>query len=101
MVIVEKLAELVAEVVGSYATLSPNATLYHVHDPKLALDTVLVVPQKRQKAPYIVVVTRIEGEHVIIEADTTDRPVDEALMAVGIPRAQIILAYRGEHIAVA
>lgn len=97
---VTNLSERVAAVIGEYASASPNATLYHLHDAQQGIDAVVVVPQKRQKPPYIVVMTRLDGDHVRIESDTTDRPLEEALIAAGIPRSQIILAYRGEGIAV-
>ena len=45
--------------------------------------------------------TRIEGDHIIIEADTTDRPLDDALVAAGVPRSQIVLAYRDEATSIA
>jgi len=42
--------------------------------------------------------TRLEGERVLVEIDTTDRPVAEALVASGIPRSQITLTWHGEDI---
>lgn len=100
MASVTNLAETVEEVIGGYASASPNATLYHIHDAHLGIDTVVVVPDKRNKTPYIVVLTRLDGEYVVIETDTTDRPVEEALLTAGIRRSQIVLAHRGEGIPV-
>ena len=93
---VDNLMGIVADVVGSYATRSLNATLYHLHDEHIGTDAVIVVPQKRQNVPHVLVMTRIEHDQVVIETDRTDRPLEEALMAAGIPRSQIILAYAGE-----
>ena len=93
---VNNLAITVAEVVGSYATKSLNATLYHLHDSRIGTDAVIVVPQKRAHVPEVVMMTRIVNNHVVIESDRTDRPLEEALIAAGIPRSQIILAYAGE-----
>lgn len=44
----------------------------------------------------IVVMARVVGSIVIIDEDTTDRPLYKELMRAGIPREQIILAYAGE-----
>jgi hypothetical protein len=46
----------------------------------------------------VVVMARIVGDQVVIEADNTDRPLVKKLEARGIPRAKIILAYDGESI---
>lgn len=52
---------------------------------------------KSDKKHGIVVMARIENEHIIIEVDNTDKPLIDALLQQGIPRARIILAYRGEN----
>jgi len=95
---VTNLAEVVADVVSSYATHSLNATLYHLHDARIGTDAVLVVPIKRQNIPHVLIMTRIEDNVVIVETDRTDRPLEDALVDSGIPRAQIVLAYAGEGI---
>lgn len=41
---------------------------------------------------------RIVGNRIIIEDDKTNKPLVDALMQVGIPREQIVLAYAGESI---
>jgi hypothetical protein len=46
----------------------------------------------------IVVFARIAGDHVIIEEDTTNKPLLNALMQQGILREQIVLAYQGEPV---
>lgn len=46
----------------------------------------------------VVVLARILGDKVIIEEDTTNKPLVEALVQQGIPREQIILAYQGEPV---
>jgi hypothetical protein len=94
------IVETVAQVVAEYECPSPVATMYYVHDEKKRIDLVLVVPNDRTIEPHIVVMTRLDGEQVIVETDTTDRPLDEALMASGIPRRQVIVAWRGETAAV-
>lgn len=46
----------------------------------------------------IVVQARLAGDIVIIDADNTDRPLVERLMAEGIPREKIIRVYAGEEV---
>lgn len=53
-------------------------------------------PNPQQEPPRIVVLARIVGDQIIIEADNTDRPLYRHLIEVGIPREQITLAYAGE-----
>jgi len=45
----------------------------------------------------VMMMARLEDNHIIIEVDTTDKPLYEALMHAGIPREKIILAYAGEQ----
>lgn len=42
---------------------------------------------------------RIESETVIIEHDANNKPLLDMLIAAGIPREQIVLAYAGETLA--
>jgi hypothetical protein len=92
----DELKAIVNRVVARYATRSLNATLYHLHDEHIGTDAVIVVPQKRQNVPHVMIMTRIEDDQVVIETDRTDRPLEEALIAAGIPRSRITLAYAGE-----
>jgi XisI protein len=52
----------------------------------------------RKRLAGVVVLARIEGDFIIIEEDTTDRPLVKKLVAAGIPREKIILAYLDETI---
>jgi hypothetical protein len=55
----------------------------------------------RQKGEHVSstsLIVRIVGDFVIIEHDMNDKPLVDALVQAGIPRAQIILAYAGEPI---
>lgn len=56
---------------------------------------VIDTPERRQPAG-VVVLARVIGDYVIIEEDLTDRPLVDRLVAAGIPREKIILAYAGE-----
>jgi hypothetical protein len=72
---------------ASYLTQSDDGKLFSVVDVYQAqgkhyADTGLVV--------------RIEGKYVIIEHDMNNKPPVDALVQVGIPRSQLVLAYAGE-----
>ncbi len=41
---------------------------------------------------------RLINDHILIEKDTNDKPLVDALVQAGIPRQQIVLAYAGETI---
>ncbi|GIK67490.1 MAG: hypothetical protein BroJett018_52840 [Chloroflexota bacterium] len=56
---------------------------------------VIDTPERRQPAG-VVVLARVIGDYVVIEEDLTDRPLVDRLVAAGIPREKIILAYAGE-----
>ena len=83
--------------VSEYATRSLNANLYFIHDDSQKIDVVIAMPHNRQNVPHIVVMTRLAGQQVIVEMDNTDRPVEDALVASGIPRNQIAVAWQGEQ----
>ncbi|MBZ0319855.1 MAG: XisI protein [Anaerolineae bacterium] len=51
---------------------------------------------KPQWPADVVVMARIMGDYVIIEDDRTDKPLVKRLLAAGIPREKIILAYANE-----
>jgi hypothetical protein len=42
------------------------------------------------------IIARISDDRVIIEADSTNKPLYEALIQAGIPKQYIVLAYAGE-----
>jgi uncharacterized protein (UPF0218 family) len=43
------------------------------------------------------IIARLEGDKVIIEKDTTNKPLAEALLQAGIPEEQIELRYLDEQ----
>jgi len=71
----------------SYLTQSTDGNLYSVID-------ILPVGGKHQADAGLVV--RMMGDYLIIEHDMNNKPLVDALVQVGIPREQIILAYAGE-----
>jgi sulfur carrier protein ThiS len=44
----------------------------------------------------VVVMARLLGDKIVIEEDTTDKPLLDALLQRGVPRESILLAYDGD-----
>ena len=73
----------------SYLTQSTDRKLYTVTD-------VSSVDGKHQADISLAV--RLAGAYIVIEHDMNNKPLVDALVQVGIPRSQIILAYAGEPV---
>jgi hypothetical protein len=96
---VADLTSVIQHQVKDYAVPTYKAKTYYVGDEKQQIYTVIVVPNDNYPFPTkagITVMARIVDEYVVIDQDITDRPLYEALIAAGIPREQIVLAYAGE-----
>jgi hypothetical protein len=94
-----ELTELVQKEVESYARPAIKATAYAMSDVERQQYSVLIVPSYPRKfRAGIVVMARVVGNKVVIEEDTTDRPLVDELVRAGIPREQIICAYIGEKL---
>jgi XisI protein len=92
------LIETVKDIVFSYAGGGQHLRMF----PMMSLDervfAVTIVDEGVQRYPAaIVVMVRLDGDRVIIEEDTTDRPLVEALVNAGISRQNIVLAYIQEQ----
>jgi hypothetical protein len=92
------LLQITRREVDMYAGHSIGGTLYPVLDDLNQVYTVLYVDDKHEDRPvWAVVMARVVGDYVVIDEDTTDKPLVDALMINGgIPREKIILAYAGE-----
>jgi hypothetical protein len=93
------LAETVKEVTFSYAGGGFGIEVFPLANENLQVYAINVIdtPVRHQPAGVVVLV-RIVDNKVIIEEDTTDRPLVDALIHAGIPRENIVLAYAGETI---
>jgi hypothetical protein len=93
----ETIAELVAREVEKYAPAGLNARNYAILDSQRQLFAAMSVAEKDITPDRVVpiVMARLEGDLVIIEADNTNKPLSEALIQAGIPAEQIVLAYSG------
>lgn len=95
----DHLAEIVKEVVFWYAGSSPHTKTFRLENETEHVYAVTILDtQNRQLDASVVVIARVQGDLVIIEEDLTDRPLVDRLVAAGVPRDKIIMAYMGEPV---
>ncbi|MBC7810480.1 MAG: XisI protein [Burkholderiales bacterium] len=97
----DNLIQIVCEEVEKYAVggRGMNFIAFPVLDDIRQTYTVTTVNYpKRDEFADVIVLARVVGDKVIIEADATDKQLVDALIQRGIPREQIVLAYLGEPI---
>ena len=93
------LNSIVRQEVEKYEGASFNSRIMPVYDEAHQTYMIVSIGEPATKNPAIpIVMARIEGDHVIIEADNTDKPLVEALIQVGVPRDKITLAYMDESL---
>lgn len=96
-----QLNDIVREEVAKYAGSGRgiNAILFPLLDDARNTYAVNAVDYPtREDYAMVVVLARVVGDKVVIEEDTTDKKLIDALLQRGIPRSQIVLAYSGEPI---
>lgn len=97
----DNLTAVLCEEVLKYAAggRGANILLFPVVDDARQTYSVLAVDYPSRKATAgVVVLARIVGDQVVIEEDTTDKPLIDALLQRGIRHENIILAYENEPI---
>src|SRR5262245_39449095 len=97
----DQLAEITREEVRKYVGngTGANILLFPLLDDVNHIYAVNAVDYpSRKEVAGVVILVRIVGDKVVIEEDSTNKPLVDALIQRGIPREQIILAYRGEPI---
>jgi hypothetical protein len=85
---------IVQKTVADYVTPAYKGKLYYAHNQDEGLHTVLFVPDNDYPVAMeteVVIMARVVDDTVIIEQDTTDRPLIHKLQANGIPHEQIIV----------
>ncbi len=95
------LKEIVREEVAKYAGSGrgANIILFPLLDDERQLYAVNAVDYPtREEVALVIVLARIVEDKVVIEEDTTDKKLVDALLQRGIPREKIVLAYAGEPI---
>lgn len=97
----DSLAQIVREEVKKYAGSGRGANLILfplLDDENQTYSVVAVDYPTRHDIALVVVLARIVDGKVVIEEDTTDKKLVDALIQRGIRREQIVLAYEGEPI---
>ena len=94
------LSEITRREVERYVGYSDESNLYFLSDDEHHTYAVVDVPHfPRTYSTEIVVMARVVGDAIVIDEDTTDKPLVDALMVnAHIPRDKIILAYQSETI---
>ncbi|MBX3066194.1 MAG: XisI protein [Anaerolineae bacterium] len=96
----DQLEQTVKNVVFGYAGGGPNILVFPVENPSKRVYGVIIIDHPLRKRPAgVMIMARLIGDKVIIEEDSTDRPLVDAMVNAGIPREQIVLAYEGEQLA--
>ncbi|HXT38022.1 MAG TPA: element excision factor XisI family protein [Chloroflexota bacterium] len=93
----DTLSDTLAEVVAGYAGRDLNGDSFLTQNADRTVLTILSVGNLHgQHFAVTSLAVRLVGEHIVIEHDLNDRPLVDALVAVGVPREKIVLAYAGE-----
>lgn len=94
-----RLAEIVKEAVFWVGVSRDHIKAYKFADDVQQVYAVNMLDESnRQQDAIAAVIARVQGDLVIIEEDLTDRPLVDRLVAAGVPRDKIIMAYMGEPV---
>lgn len=72
-----------------------NRAFFTYNDQDQVYAALIVDHPTRHNAAGVMILARIEGDNIVIEEDSTDRPLYRTLMEMGIPRERIICTYAG------
>lgn len=93
------LKEILKEEVKEYAGSGRGAkalTFPLLDDENQTYGVIVVDYPVKNMGAGVVVMARMLDDKIIIEEDTTDKPLLDALLQRGVPRDKILLAYQGE-----
>ena len=95
----DALRDVVHREVSSYVNQGANGYSYLIANPeKTDWTVVFVLNIDGKRVVRSGLIVRLWKETVLIEQDTNEPPLVEALLRVGIARSQIVLAYAGEPV---
>jgi hypothetical protein len=66
------------------------------NDDRTVMTVISIGDVRGQHFAMTSLVARVANGHIVIEHDCNDKPLADALVAAGVPRREIILAYAGE-----
>ena len=97
---VEQLHDILRKEMDWYAGLSDDSKAFFIED--ISRKQYVVTGIMNEPGPnhsYIIVQARIVDGYVVVDEDTVwDKNLWKALVAAGVPREQIVLAYQGESV---
>jgi hypothetical protein len=90
-ILLEEMQGYVGEGLNAYSYLTTNETeqIYTVID---------IATVRSQRLVSTVLIAWLVGDQIVIELDHNNKELVDALKARGVPKAQIILAYRGDSV---
>lgn len=95
----DTLKEIVNREIASYVSQGANGYSYLIANPeKTDWTVVFVLNIDGKRVVRSGLIVRLWKETVLIEQDTNEPPLVEALLQAEIPRSRIILAYAGEPV---
>lgn len=95
----QRTVDIIQREMRAYAKPGINGMSYFTRsddDQVCAIVSLGFLPGKRIVNTALLV--RLEDDVIVIEQDINDRPLVDTLVANGIPRDQIVLAYQGEKL---
>jgi hypothetical protein len=88
---------MLIEAMAGYAGRDLNGESLLTHnDDQTVLSVISMGTERGQHFAVASLVARLRDDRVIIEQDINDKPLVDALVAAGVPRSRIVLAYAGE-----
>ena len=95
----DTLKQAVKKAVEGYAVKGLNSDAYLTVSPDENLLTVVDIAHIHgQRVVATSLIVRLLNNQVIVEHDDNSKPLVDALLQMGVPRRQIILAYAGETV---
>jgi hypothetical protein len=93
------LSEILESIMSSYAGEDLNGRSYLTRSADGQILAVVSVGTIRDRHfADTNLVARVVGDHIVIDHDVNSKPLVDALVAVGVPREQIVLSYAGESL---
>jgi hypothetical protein len=93
------LKDQIIQVMNTYAGDALNGKSYLLQDQDGYHFTILDIGKfNKQRVAGVSLVVMLEDDFIVIERDQNEYPLVDALVEAGVPREQIILAYKGEEV---
>jgi hypothetical protein len=92
------LREYLKQAIAGYVKPAYNGYTFLTTDTQETRFVVTGIGQTRSgRVVNAAIIVQLVGDKIIIERDINSKPLVDDLLAIGVPRDQIILAYIGEN----